>query len=732
MACEPSYSCIYSNPRKRKEASQDGTLLLAPSSGKVFLVSEEGERIASKPMKPEEMGKLASGGQLLLGGWAVELVELASTADAAAAACPPAAKPAAPPPRAPGPLRAAFAPRMRLATPSAAAAEEELVLNRGEEGETPVCVERRLAAALHPHQREGVQFMYDCLMGRRRSEDDEPFAGCILAHSMGLGKTIQALTLVHTMLRCGPQKVPVLKKALIVCPASLCNNWMSEWKKWFPTGSTSFRPRVLPPTKAQAILTVRDFIHCPPEKLLILSYEALRSHADALAAAPIGLVVCDEGHRLKSSAGNQTTDALRKQRSARRVLLSGTPVQNDLDELWAMCEFASPGSLGALAAFRARFALPIGAARDAAEGEEGEEGEEARRHGEAVAAELRARTARLVLRRDEAMLRRLLPPRTELLVCAALSAAQRAAYAEAVLARGAEGSASGLQAVLALRGVCSAGAASAAEDEEGCVLKEKGAEAAADVGKLEALMRLLPAVRAAGEKVVIAAQYRRSLDLLQAAFASRGWGALRLDGNVGAERRQQLVDRFNAPHATEFAFLLSTRAGGTGFNLCAASRLVMYDPDWNPAADLQAMARVYRQGQTRPVYIWRLLSAGTIEEKMYQRQLFKTQLAEEVMTRDCSVKEGRFSREELAELFTYDERCCCGTLALLQQAKGAHDPLALQREEGWRNEWVASLPDETLRAALEGDEELRSLVTYAADVRVLEELCDRQPGRETE
>ena len=130
--------------------------------------------------------------------------------------------------------------------------------------------------------------------------------------------------------------------------------------------------------------------------------------------------------------------------------------------------------------------------------------------------------------------------------------------------------------------------------------------------------------------------------MLQAAIAARGWGVLRLDGKVATERRQELVEKFNAPRGTEFAFLLATRAGGTGFNLCAANRLVMYDIDWNPAADQQAMARVFRDGQTKEVFVWRLLSTATIDEKMYQRQLFKQQVSDEVMA-DAGVQESRFS-----------------------------------------------------------------------------------------
>eukprot|EP00965_Chrysotila_dentata_P180945 5972706-Pleurochrysis_carterae.AAC.3 len=118
-------------------------------------------------------------------------------------------------------------------------------------------------------------------------------------------------------------------------------------------------------------------------------------------------------------------------------------------------------------------------------------------------------------------------------------------------------------------------------------------------------MRLLVDAHAAGDRVVICAQFQHSLNLLEKAIGDAGWGCLRVDGKVGADKRQELVDAFNSPRSRDFAFLLSTRAGGTGFNLVSANRLVIYDPDWNPAADEQAMARVFRDGQRRAVTIWR-------------------------------------------------------------------------------------------------------------------------------
>ncbi len=242
-------------------------------------------------------------------------------------------------------------------------------------------------------------------------------------------------------------------------------------------------------------------------------------------------------------------------------------------------------------------------------------------------------------------------------------------------------------------------------------------------------------MHAAGDKVVICAGFHASLDLLEAAIASRGWGVLRLDGRVGADKRQGLVDRFNRD-ASVFAFLLATRAGGTGFNLIGANRLVLYDSDWNPAADQQAMARVWREGQRRQCFIWRMLSADTIEEKVYQRQISKRRLGTAVEAAGAREAAGDggggvgvsgggggggFSAEELRLLFEPPTSSKCSTLELLLHGKEDAAAIAARCEvSAWRDE----LPDPLLRGAVASDAELRTHLTYACDAAFLEALGD--------
>ena len=502
--------------------------------------------------------------------------------------------------------------------------------------------------------------------------------------------------------------------------------------------------------------------------------------------AQIGLMVCDEGHRLKSSAGNQTIDALCKVGggACKRLVLTGTPMQNDLTEFWAMAEFASPGALPPLAEFRATLAQPIEEAQRAGASEEqasvaggvsphprglspaASPVTRPRRGGQVSLAaerqqELLERSAAFMQVRGRDVLDKLLPARRELVVCCALSEAQRASYTAALAllrelqeSGGGGGGPEHLSAIMRLRSICSSGRATP-RDEDGAACDgsptsaAQTSAAAGEVGKAATLLGLMPAVAAAGDRVVVCCQFQSSLDLIEAGLARLGLGSVRIDGKVPKEKRQELVNRFNAPHSRETAFLLSTKAGGTGFNLTSANRLVLFDPDWNPATDKQAAGRVFRDGQTRDVTIWRLLSAGTLEEKMFQRQVFKGDLA------DASVgggggggrgggAENRFSRDELRALFEYDPAERCETLRLLLRAAGCEaEAEGRAAPESWLREATPArsppaprrptlltpptpphplqmaAADPVLCDALRGDPALCGRVTFATDVTLL-------------
>lgn len=184
-------------------------------------------------------------------------------------------------------------------------------------------------------------------------------------------------------------------------------------------------------------------------------------------------------------------------------------------------------------------------------------------------------------------------------------------------------------------------------------------------GKLQVLGDMLAHLHCKGDRVVLVSNYTQTLDLLQRLCENKGYEFMRLDGKTPTNKRQSLVDRFNDKYCKIFVFLLSSKAGGVGLNLIGASTLILFDIDWNPANDLQAMARVWRDGQKKTVHIYRLLTTGTIEEKIYQRQTAKQGLSGAVADAKDSVKI-EFSREELKDLFTLHENTLCLTHDLLE------------------------------------------------------------------
>ena len=630
--------------------------------------------------------------------------------------------------------------RPGCASSASSAASDDIVLeDEGGEGgagggSRAVVVDRQLARKLRPWQVDGVRFLYDCTCGKRVGHSGEPLSGGILAHAPGLGKSLQALTLIYTLLRRGPSGRAAIRKAAIVCPASLINNWVAEAKRWLPL---RIEAHVLPTGAPAAAAAAIDFVRCPPQQLLVLSYEAARAHVDTLEKASIGLLICDEGHRLKASGGNRTIDALNRIGCQRRVILTGTPLQNDLGELWALIHFVAPGELGALPSFLRSIASPIDAGRQpgASEAE--------REAAEEATARLRLLSEPLIHRRDASVLASILPPRTEITIFCTLSEEARAAYVSTATRTSAGADGHQLAAITELRRICSHAEPHGGDGCEG--------------SKLRLLLDLLRRVQPSGERVVVCSTFNASLDAIERAVSACGWGVARLDGSTPVDRRQSIVDRFNrggvgseaVGSAAPFVFLLATRAGGAGFNLAGASRLVLFDPDWNPAMDIQAMGRIYRQGQAQPVVIWRLLAAGTIEEKIYMRQLFKAELTAALSSEgqtsgrkaeiqgcaDAAAEAGgggddagadeirqSFSTLELRKLFGSAAVGTCTTLHALLRDQPS-------REAAEADTWRHALSDPVLSSAIDGDGGVRQAVTYAADVGLLDQLRDERNER---
>ena len=575
--------------------------------------------------------------------------------------------------------------------------------------EVPPCIAR----FLRPHQREGVQFMAECVLGLRRFKGN----GAILADDMGLGKTLQSISLLYTLLTQGFEHgKPIARRVCIITPTSLVGNWKNELKKWLDDRVSAVA--ISESSRGDVIDAVQSFLHPrSPHSVLIISYDTFRLHS-ALFSKPdcCDLMICDEAHRLKNSK-TSTYTALDEQSCMRRILLSGTPLQNNLDEFYAMINFTNRRVLGDRKMFRKYYEQPILTGREPmADSEEQEMGMER-------SAELSAIVNQFVLRRTNTLLSAHLPPKVMQVVCCRPTTLQNRLY-DHLLTQGMKTvnnkdgkTTDTLPMIGALQRLCNhpkliwdemkgrgnredleaAGVTGKALQRlyVGCdkYFKESGFDRQPFhpqwSGKMYVLEQLLTLLRrTTTDRVVIVSTSTAALDVIGHICTNSKWPFLRLDGATSVKNRQKLVDQLCDRRADVFCFLLSTRAGGCGLNLIGANRLVLFDPDWNPAVDKQAAARVWRDGQSKRCYIYRLLTTGSIEEKMYQRQLSKEGLADVL---GGGMNEAACTRDELRQLFTrrsgdtssdtHDHlQCDCLDAIMTSEQDAAEKQRRIQRE----------------------------------------------------
>eukprot|EP01041_Mallomonas_annulata_P008816 gene8816-18247_t len=465
-------------------------------------------------------------------------------------------------------------------------------------------IDDTVKSLLKPHQIVAAEFLINRLRGRdptqtlpeatndisnleQQTSSGPLVTGAILADEMGTGKTLTALSVLWTFCKYGRCK------GVVVCPASLVGNWEREINRWFPS-TLSRSAIIIHGGKSQGLkgsdALVQRFVCSHPSihPMLVTSYEMFRELLNTLST--LDVLICDEGHRLKNAYGTKTTIAIG----------NCTPLQNNLEELYAVVQLTAPGYLGTLKEFQESYADVITAGRDR------NATEDMRNKGEQAASELRESLSKILIRRTaESILGGILPPRQVFEISIALSDVQQSAYSHVA-------------------------------DE----LKNAETLHHRSSSKIVLLMKLLEVIRATGERVVVASLFTDTLDVIQSLTKAKGWLALRLDGGVAPDKRQAIVQHFNREGSPFFVMLLSTRAGGVGLNLIGASRLVLFEPDWNPATDAQAMGRVWRQGQTRPVTIYRLITSNTVEESMLSRQKDKSGLEAILMKMNKSHGDG--------------------------------------------------------------------------------------------
>ncbi|GAA6060422.1 hypothetical protein JCM10212_002190 [Sporobolomyces blumeae] len=458
----------------------------------------------------------------------------------------------------------------------------------------------------------------------------------ILADEMGLGKTLQTISFLgylkfHRGIH-GPH--------LIVVPKSTLDNWRREIAKWVP----GFNVVSLTGTKEERAQIISDRILPGDFDILIASYEMCLREKSALKKLSWAYIVIDEAHRIKN-VDSMLSQIVRLFDSRGRMLITGTPLQNNLHELWALLNFLLPDVFSDVADFDAWFEKQAPAAE---EGEaNGEAGDGASNGAVAkavdkdaedeasnkVVKQLHSVLRPFLLRRVKMDVEKSLLPKKEINVYVGMTDLQRKWY-KSILEKdidavnGAGGKKEGktrLQnIVMQLRKCCNHPYLfDGAEPGPPFTTDEHLVEAA---GKMMVLDKLLKAMKAKGSRVLIFSQMSRVLDILEDYCLFREYQYCRLDGGTAHEDRMEQIDAYNTPGSEKFIFLLTTRAGGLGINLVTADVVVLYDSDWNPQADLQAMDRAHRIGQTKQVYVFRFVTENAVEEKVLERAAQKLRL----------------------------------------------------------------------------------------------------------
>ncbi|KAF3939370.1 hypothetical protein ABW19_dt0207614 [Dactylella cylindrospora] len=519
-----------------------------------------------------------------------------------------------------------------------------------------------IAQSLFDYQKTAVDWLW-----RLHSKHH---TGGILGDEMGLGKTIQTIAFIAGL----HYSQLLTKPVLVVAPATVLKQWCNEFHKWWPPmrvsilhSSGSGMLSIAADKKAERRLDNEeeaDVLDMLEQKLprkaeraakkivnkvkakghvLISTYSGLNTYQNLLLDTDWECVILDEGHKIRNPDAKISLTA-KKLKSSSRFILSGTPIQNNLKELWSLFDFVYPGKLGTLPVFEKHLATPIriggyvGAAN--------------------LAVHVAVKCARVlhelinpyILRRLKADVAVLPPKQDQVLFCNLVSQ-QKEAY-EAYLrspemARIYAHNTEMLVGIDTLRKICN--------HPDLCDRDKLIADPdytygnPVKSGKMQIVKGLLKAWEKDKHKSLIFSQTNQMLDILEKFMKKLGYSYLRMDGSTNIKTRQSLVDRFNSDPNLQ-VFLSTTKTGGYGVNLTGATRIIIFDPDWNPSNDTQARERSWRLGQKNEVRIYRLLCRGTIEEKIYQRQLYKQFLTKKIL--EDPDQRRTFRMNDMQDLFT--------------------------------------------------------------------------------
>ncbi|KAM6252307.1 DNA excision repair protein ERCC-6-like [Spheniscus humboldti] len=597
----------------------------------------------------------------------------------------------------------------------AAAAEQE---EEEEEGFVDVCgsgllIFGEMHGKLFQHQREGVAFLY------RLHREGRP--GGILADDMGLGKTIQVIAFLSGMF-----DAELIRHVLLIMPTTLVSSWLAEFARWTPGLRVKEFHGTSKTERTRNLERVQR-----KNGIVITSYQMLINNWKQLASSHEqeflwDYVILDEAHKIKCPS-NKTTKCVYAIPARHRLLLTGTPVQNNLREMWSLFDFACQGSLlGTAKTFRMEYENPITRARekDATLGEkalglkisenlmtiikpyflrrtkediknnhadkpdaplpEGPSEDSApvmpslTRKNDFVVwvylAPVQEEIYRNFLSLDHVkeVLMTTRSPLAELTVLKKLCDHPRLLSARACIQLGLEEQDYSEQDHRSEAGVLLSGANKIDHLSDETVIQESG--------KMLFLVGLLERLREEGHRTLVFSQSRKMLDIIEHVLSRRRFKIMRIDGTVThLTEREKRINAFQS-NKDYSVFLLTTQVGGVGITLTAASRVVIFDPSWNPATDAQAVDRAYRIGQKENVVIYRLITCGTVEEKIYRRQVFKDSLIRQT-TGDKKNPFRYFSKQELRELFTLEDTRTSATQIQLQSLHATQRKTDLQLDE---------------------------------------------------
>jgi SWI/SNF-related matrix-associated actin-dependent regulator of chromatin subfamily A member 5 len=458
----------------------------------------------------------------------------------------------------------------------------------------------------------------------------------ILADEMGLGKTIQSIAFMSFL----KQYKKKNGYFMVVVPKSTMPNWSRELKKWCP----NLNVLVLNPVKEEREETLK-LVSKLKFEVLITSYEGVNLCIPKLRKVKWECLIIDEAHRIKNENALLSKN-VRLLESKYRLLVTGTPLQNNLHELWALLNFLLPDLFSSAEDFDEWFGLGNKDEENLNEADQEEKNAE-------IVQQLHKILKPFLLRRTKSEVEKSLPPKKEIHIKVGLTENQKNLYKKLLTSSLISDSKTIYKnIIMQLRKVCNHPYLfDGVEDEN---LPEIGDHLINVSSKMRILDKLLTKLRQQGSQVLIFSQMTRMLDIIEDYCTYKGYYTCRIDGDSTLEQREYHIQEFTKPNSPIFIFLLSTRAGGLGLNLMTADTVILYDSDWNPQVDLQAMDRVHRIGQTRPVLIYRFISENTIEEKIIERQAMRLKLDSLIIQQGRVLKGNEtFTKDQMKDMIQY-------------------------------------------------------------------------------